>query len=135
MNGFEKVVVDIGKGIEWPFVHAAELTKLLSEALKDEPAVKAAVVGLVQEIGLVTADGAIVVSSAGVNVTADMAELVAMKALWTYIAQTFLPAVETAWKDIRPEMAALESAGGAPPAQAPAAAVDPAPGLHSVVPQ
>ena len=133
MNGFEKVVVDIGKVIEWPFVHGAELAKLLSEALKDEPAVKAAVVGLVQEIGLVTADGAIVVSSAGVNITADMAELAAMKALWTYVTQTFLPAVETAWKDIGPEMAALESAGEAPPAPAPAAAVDPAPGLHTVV--
>ncbi|HUX10911.1 MAG TPA: hypothetical protein VMW51_09735 [Terriglobia bacterium] len=130
MNELEKVLVKIGHGVEWPFVHGEQLVKLLTSVLKDEPAVKAAVVGLIQQIATITADGAIVVSGAGVNLTADMAELVAARALWNYVVTVFLPAVQGAWKDLEPTIGGLE-AGAASQA---APAVVPPPGLHNVTP-
>lgn len=144
MNEFEKVVMDIGKGIEWPFVRAGQLIGLLTVALKDEPGVKAAVVGLVQQIEAVTADGAIVIAAKGIDVTADLAEVAQMKALWNYVTGTFLPDVEAAWSEIKPEIDALNAASdpssNVPEAPLPAtpgvtAAAVAAPGLHTVVPK
>ncbi len=120
---------DIGKGLAWPFVHAAAILGILDKALKDEPVVKDAVTGLIQQIATITADGAIVISGSGVNLTADMAELVAAKALWQYVTATFIPAIETVWKDIAPQVQALEPATDDKTASAP----QPGPGLHNVV--
>lgn len=135
------ILKDIGKGIAWPFVHGAQLLSILNTALRDEPAVKTAVTGLIAQIGMLTAEGSVVISGQGLNITADMAELVAAKALWSYVVNTFLPAVDAAWKDVASEVQALESAGddaakAAAPAPAPASAVDvpqPGPGLDKVV--
>lgn len=128
------ILKDIGKGLAWPFVHGAQLIGLLNTVLKDEPAVKTAVTGLVAQIATLTAEGAIVISGQGVNLTADMAELVAAKALWTYVVNTFLPAVEGAWKDLAPQVQAMESAsddgGGAPAASN---VPQPGPGLEKTM--
>ncbi len=121
------ILKDIGKGIAWPFVHGAQLLSILNTALRDEPALKTAVTGLVAQIGVLTAEGSVVISGQGLNITADMAELVAAKALWSYVVGTFLPAVEGAWKDLAPQVQALEGAGDYP---APAATPTPAPALN-----
>jgi hypothetical protein len=129
------VLVDIGHVVAWPLEHGAQLVKTLEDALKDEPQVKTAVTGLIAEIGVVTADGAIVVSSKGVDLVADAAALVAAKQLFSYVLNTFLPAVQAVYKDLAPDVQALETP--AAPAPAPAAAVAgpvPGPGLHTVVP-
>ena len=125
------VLVDIGHGVAWPFEHGIQLVKTLEDALKDEPQVKTAVTGLIAQIGAVTADGAIVVSSKGVDLVADAAAIVAAKQLFSYVLNTFLPAVRAVYKDLAPDIQGLETP--APIAPAPSAPV-PGPGLHTVVP-
>lgn len=132
MNGFEKAIVDVGKVVAWPFEHGAQLIKTVEDGLKDEPAVKTAVVGLISEVGAVTADGAIVVAGKGLDIAADAAELVAMKALFTYVTGTFLPAVKAAYTDLAPDIEAL-TADATPAPAAPTGATT-GPGLHTVVP-
>lgn len=116
----------IGKGIEFPFKHGVQIVELLDEALKDEPAVKTAVQGLIAQIGLCTADGVVVISSKGLDLASDLAEIAAARALFGYVVNTFLPAVENAYKDMAPEIDALT-------ASAPTTEAQPGPGLHTQV--
>jgi hypothetical protein len=123
------VLVDLGHGIEWPFEHGAQLIKTVDVAMKDEPEAKAAIVGLLTQISAVTASGAIVVSSKGVDLAADAAAIVAAKQLFLYVENTFLPAVKTIYGDLAPEIEGLAASAPIAPA-----APQPGPGLHTVVP-
>jgi hypothetical protein len=127
MASVKTVLANIGHVAAWPFEHGAQLMKTLEDALRDEPKVRAAVLGLIQQISLVTADGAIVVSSKGIDLAADAAALVAAKQLFLYVENTFLPEVKTVYTDISPDVEGLIAA-------APVAAPVGAPGLHNVVP-
>lgn len=126
MNKFERVMVDIGKGIEYPFKHGAQIVELLGMALKDEPALKDAIQGLIAQIGVCTADGVVVISAKGLDLTADLAEIAAAKALFGYVVNTFLPEVEAVYKDMKPEIDGLTASVDSAP--------QPGPGLHNVVP-
>ena len=98
-NSVLTVFEDIGKVIAWPFVHVSRTISILTTTLKDYPAVRTAVVGLVQECGTVAADVEAAAAAAGTNIPADATALAAGQALYTYVTKTFLPAVEAAYKD------------------------------------
>jgi hypothetical protein len=131
MNVFENVVEKIGKAIAYPFIHAAQVIEVLTTALHDEPAVKTAVVGLIQQIEMLDKDGASALAAKGINIPEDMATLADAKALWQYVTDTFLPAVEAAYKDFDAD---LQTANAAPAADATpvADAAMAGPGLHTV---
>jgi hypothetical protein len=99
-NEFEKVMEDIGKGIAWPFEHTEKVIALLATALKDEPAAKAAIVGLVSMIAKVSADGAAAVAADGINLPEDIATITDAEALWTYIQEKFIPEVKAIYADV-----------------------------------
>jgi hypothetical protein len=107
----------------------------LNTALKDEPAVKVAVVGLISKIETLTKDGAVAVAADGIDVPDDVATVAAAQTLYAYVTQTFLPAIEAAYKDVEGDVKVPT------PAEAVAAAVGSAvasadaqtgPGLHTV---
>ena len=129
MNGFEKVMVDIGKGIEWPFKHGVALLTLIDKGLTDAPEVRDAVKGLIAYASTVAVDGAIVVSSKGMDLPADMAELIAAKALFGYVTGTFLPEMEKVFGDLKPQIEQL-TAETTEPASVPQIVP---PGLHTTV--
>jgi hypothetical protein len=122
MNPFENAVKKIGHAIAWPFVHAEQVIKVLETALTDEPAVKTAVTGLITQIEALTADGAVAVAAKGIDVSDDVATVAAAQTLFKYVTETFLPAIEEAFKDVKADLAA----------PAAAAAVSNTPGLASV---
>jgi hypothetical protein len=135
MNVFEKVVSDIGKGIVWPFTHTAKIIEFLDTALKDTPAVKTAVQGLLLQIGVMTKDGATAVTGDGLNIAADLTEVQDAQTLFTYIKTTFLPAIEKAYADFEADVKQPTVDSGLE-VQAVSTAVDelqPGPGLHTVV--
>ena len=47
--GLESDIKEVGKVIAWPFDHAAKLIELIDAGMKDAPAAKAAVIGLIQK--------------------------------------------------------------------------------------
>lgn len=100
-NEFEKVVEDVGKAIAYPFVHTAQFTELAVDAFKDYPAVKAAVLGLVKAGEVVVADVATDISAKGLNLPEDQKTLTDIKAYKDYFTGTFVPAVESAYKDLK----------------------------------
>jgi hypothetical protein len=126
MNAFENVVEKIGKGIAWPFVHATQVIEVLTTALKDEPTVKTAIVGLVQQIEMLDKDGATSLADKGIDIPEDIATVADAKALWAYVTGTFLPAVESAYKDFDADLQVAQ------PVTAAAAAGTAGPGLHTV---
>ncbi|MGA9071856.1 MAG: hypothetical protein WB424_16455 [Terracidiphilus sp.] len=138
---FGSVIKDIAKGIAWPFVHAAQVIEVLTAALKDEPSVKDAVIGLIQEIKTVGEDALTAAAAKGLDVPDDILTIEAAQTLYTYVQTKFLPAVESAYKDEAaalqsadiPAPAAAEAAPATPPVD-PSTIVYPGPGLHNVAP-
>ena len=112
-NEFEKIAEDVGKVVAWPFDHAAKLIELIKAGMQDEPAAKAALIGLIQKgESMVTGGAAVGVATTaaaagdGVNLAADAAAVGAVEAeaanaqtFWAYFKGTFIPEVEAIWKD------------------------------------
>ena len=117
--------------VEWPFKHAVALEELLSDGLKDEPEVKAAIIGLTERAGAIGADTVAAIAEHGLDVPEDLKDVEDVKALFAYIQTTFLPAIEKAYADFKSATAGLSTP--AAPAAATPAPVE-APGLHNVVP-
>jgi hypothetical protein len=134
MIGFEEAVEDVGKVVAWPFVHAAKVVEVLTTALEDEPTVKTAIVGLVQQIETVTADGAIAISARGLDLPEDVEEVTAAQTLFADVKNTFLSAVEKAYKDLDSDVtetpAPVASADATESESAPV--FSPGPGLHMI---
>jgi hypothetical protein len=128
MNKFESFIVKIGHVITWPFVHADKLITTLMTCLKDEPGVKIAVVGLVQHIVDLSKDGTIAFAAKGLDIPDDIATAHAGKNLLMYVTTVFLPAIESAYKDIVGDVSA--PLAGIPASDLSAA--QPGPGLHTV---
>ncbi len=104
MNAFTKVIAKIGHVIEWPFVHAAKLIKTINDALRDEPAVKNAIVGLMEQIAQISADSAVAISARGLDLPDDMQTLQDAEKLWAYVTTVFIPAIDTAYSDIKVDL-------------------------------
>ena len=140
-NAFERFFKKVGHVIEWPFVHGEEVIEILTTALKDTPAVKTAITGLVAKIKQVAEDSALAIAARGLDVPDDIQTVTDAKELWTYVTGTFLPAVEAACKDLELDVTTADPAPPVPVVAATAApATEPAfattlsgPGLHNAV--
>lgn len=122
-NPFERFFAKLGHVVAWPFVHGAQVIEVLATALKDEPEVKTAVVGLVTQIKTITEDSALAIAAKGLDVADDMQTVSDAKALWAYVTGAFIPTLEAAYKD---ESAALNIPSPATPSPAPTAQPAPA---------
>ena len=112
--------------VEYPFKHAIAIEELISDGLKDEPATKDAIVGLVEQFEAVGSDVVGDVATNGLNLTSDLKTIADVRALFAFYQNTFLPAIEAAYADLKKDI---------PVAPAPAADVaQPGPGLHTVSP-
>ncbi len=100
VHGLEVEGKNTLKVIEYPFTRTAQFVAVLGTALKDEPEVKAAVVGLVKAAEAVIADAGEDVAAKGINIPEDLQTVADVKAFFVYFTGSFLPAVEAAYKDI-----------------------------------
>jgi ABC-type transporter Mla subunit MlaD len=96
---------DVAHVVEWPFARASQMVSTLTAAINQGPAVRAAIVGLVQQAEAVDADAVAVLAAKGVDVGEDVATLQAVAALFAYFKNSFLPVVEAAYKDIQSAIA------------------------------
>jgi hypothetical protein len=100
IHGLEVAGKDALKVIEYPFARTAQFVAVVGTALKDEPEVKAAIVGLVKAAETVIADASEDVATKGIDIPEDLQTVTDVKAFFAYFSGTFLPAVEAAYKDI-----------------------------------
>lgn len=137
----KKVGAEVLHAIEVPFKLADSLAAVLRDGLKDAPAVKAAIIGLVAKIEAVGADAGRDLAADGLNLPSDVQTLVDIQALFAYLKETFIPVVGEAYREIKPDFAAVAAVVDPPaaqPAQDPEAAdvttVQYGPGLHVTTP-
>ena len=101
VKGVEAVGKDVLHVVEYPFVHAAQMVAVLTEAMKDEPTVKQAIVGLVDQAEGVDVDAVAAIASKGINLADDLKALQDAASFFAYFKNSFLPVVEAAYKDIQ----------------------------------
>ena len=99
-HGIEVAAKDTGEAILWPFKHTAEAVAALTAAIKDEPSVRASIIGLVAKAEAVDADAVAAIGSKGADITSDLATMAAVKDFFIYFESTFVPAVKAAYADI-----------------------------------
>jgi hypothetical protein len=99
VKGIETAGKDVLHAVEWPFVHAAQMVAVLTEAMKDEPAVKQAIVGLVDRAEGIDVDAVAAIASNGTDLTGDLKALQDAASFFSYFRNSFLPVVEAAYKD------------------------------------
>jgi hypothetical protein len=100
MNEFEKIAKDTLHVIEWPFENTVKFVSLVDETIKDEPPVKAAIVGLVAAAERAITDTATAAASKGANVPADILAVTDAESFFAYFKNSFLPVVESAYKSL-----------------------------------
>lgn len=109
------ILVTVGHDLKVAAVdtaHAAEaivgaipkVISVLATALKDEPAVKSAVLELVQKFGTVTADGTLAVASKGANLVEDAATVTAAEQFFAYFRDSFIPIVENLYGEVKADL-------------------------------
>lgn len=114
VNELETVFVDIGKGVKIAasdivkgVAELPKVVKVLCVTLKDEPAVRDAIVGLIAQMKPLVADAAVDIAGKGINLPADIQTIKDFQSLIAYFRGTFLPKIESAYHD---ELDAIEPA-------------------------
>jgi hypothetical protein len=111
MNGFEKGIVTAAKDVEHAAVVVGKAVvagigflpkaiKLIDTAIKDQPAVKAAVLDLIKVGATALKDGDAAVASGGVNLTSDALVLQDAVAFFNYFKSEFVPQVEAIYVEV-----------------------------------
>lgn len=87
--------------VEWPIVHSVMLFEMLKDFEEDEPKVKTAIVGLVEQFEALTPDVLEALADKGMDIPEDMKAAADVKALFSYFKDKFLPAIEDAYADFK----------------------------------
>jgi hypothetical protein len=127
LQAVEHGVVHVAKVAAWPFIHAAQLVGLIETTMRDEPEVKAALVGLISRIETLGADSTAVFAAKGLSLPADLKEFADAKELFEYVRDVFIPEVRKVYGDFAPQLEHLKAETETPNLGNP-------PGLHNVVP-
>lgn len=98
-------VEDAGKAVAYPFVHTAQFVKLLGDAMSETPAVKAAIIALVQAGEKIVGDAGGDIATKGLDLTDDLATVTDVQSFFKLFAGTFLPAVTAADKELKADTA------------------------------
>jgi hypothetical protein len=113
-NEFEKVVEDIGKGIEYPFKFADKAAKVLATIIKDDPEAKIIFTTLTQKCEAIGADVLMDVGAKGLNLIADEGTITALQDLGAYLKGTVIPFIEAAYGTIVADVVTTAATTDAP---------------------
>jgi hypothetical protein len=106
--GAEDVGKGIEKGVEYAFVHPVEAcekaVQVFETLIKDSPAAKAAVQGLIKAGAKAESDAATAVADKGLNIAVDVAAVTDGETFFSYFKSTFLPAMASVYKDLKTDV-------------------------------
>ncbi len=104
-HGLKTVAVDTAKFIEEPIQFLAKAEKVIASAIQDQPAVKQAVMSLVQQAQTVIADTVGDVAGKGLNLAAAAKTLSDAEQFFAYFKDTFMPLVESLYAEVKADVA------------------------------
>ena len=106
--GAVDVAKGVEKGVEYAIVHPVEFCmkaeKIIASAIKDQPEVKAAVLGLVKQATGVIGDVGNDVAEKGINLAADAKTLADAEAFFAYFKGNFIPLVEKLYAEVKADL-------------------------------
>ena len=146
MTVIKKIGEKVISIVEWPIKHSVQVAELLGTAIEDEPEVKTAIVGLVQQFEAIGADTAADIAANGLNLASDVKTVADVQVLFKYFTSTFIPAIEKAFSDFQVDVSGTPATAAptAPAATTDATTTDagtastdtpqlqPGPGLHTI---
>lgn len=100
VHGLEVAGKDIVKVVEFPFTKTAEFIKVLGDGMKQTPAVKQAVIDLVQAGEKIVGDAGSDIAAKGLNLVTDLQTIADVQAFFKLFSSEFLPVVETAYSQL-----------------------------------
>lgn len=115
--GAEDVAKGVEKGVEYAIIHPIEACEKAVEVfetiIKDSPAAKTAVQGLIQAGAKAEGDIATAIADKGLDIPVDIAAVTDAESFFGYFKNTFLPEILDVYKDLQSDVS-----GSAPaPAQ------------------
>lgn len=103
-NVIETIGKDILHGIEFPFLYTAKAIKVLDSAIKNQPAIKAAVVDLIKQAETVISDVAKDAAEKGLVLTDDAKTLADAEAFFVYFRDEFCPLVAKVYTEVAADL-------------------------------
>lgn len=103
-NVIETIGKDILHGVEFPFEYTAKAIKVLDSAIKDQPAIKAAVIDLIKQAETVIGDSAKDVSEKGLVLADDAKTLADAEAFFVYFRDQFCPLVAKVYTEVATDL-------------------------------
>jgi len=100
----KNAAVDTGKGIADAVEWLPNAEHVFATAIKDQPVVKAAILGLVKQAAVVIADIGIDAAAKGFDLVSDLKTLSDAEAFFSYFARTFMPAIEQVYADVKADI-------------------------------
>jgi hypothetical protein len=76
--------------------------KVIASAIKDQPAVRAAVLTLVEKAGSVIGDVTVATADKGINLAADAKTLADAESFFTWFKTNFIPVIEQLYSEVKP---------------------------------
>ncbi len=115
MNVIEKGIVTAAKDVEHAAVVVGKAVvagvgflpkaiKLIDTAIKDQPALKAAVLGLIQQGATALKDGEAVVAAGGANLASDALVMQDAVTFFNYFKSEFVPEVEAIYVEVAADL-------------------------------
>jgi hypothetical protein len=101
-NFIDKIAHDIAIPFEW--IGKAE--KVLEQAIESEPALKSAVVELVQRVEVLIGDGTVDVAAKGLVPSDDLKTLADLEAFGAWFKASFVPVVAALYVEVKTDLAA-----------------------------
>ena len=101
----ETVAVKVEEGVVKALSVSEKTLAILTTSLKDEPELKATIVGLITAAEKIIADGSTATAAKGINIAADASTLADAEAFFTYFKSSFIPVVESVFTDLTTSVA------------------------------
>jgi len=99
-HGIKVAAVDTEHAIVDAVEFLPKAERVIASAIKDQPAIKDAVLTLVKQASGVIGDTASAAAAKGINLTQDAKALADAEAFFSYFKSTFIPLVESVYREI-----------------------------------
>ena len=103
-------VEDIAKGVEATVLFLPKAARVLDSAIKDQPAVKAAVLELIKQGTTVIGDTATAGAAKGMNLASDAKALADAEQFFQYFRDSFVPLIERIYDEVKADVVPTVSA-------------------------
>jgi hypothetical protein len=95
---------DVAKGVAYPLQFLVKAESVIASAIKDQPAVRTAVLDLINKAQVVIADGVGAAADKGMDLASDAKTLADAESFFSYFNSAFIPLVEQIYAEVKTDV-------------------------------